>query len=120
MARRFPATRLPGFLIPCVAIRPTIIVVRLGSIGLGLYIAREVVCAHGGEIDVTSTEQETIFVITLPRSVDSTPGDSATALTRGDPPRSGITGFNLVCLTTNVLQIAISSLHFAPFHTWIR
>ncbi len=37
------------------------------SLGIGLYIAREIVYAHGGEIDVTSTEQDgTVFAITLP------------------------------------------------------
>ena len=37
------------------------------SLGIGLYIAREIVYAHGGEIDVTSIEQDgTVFAITLP------------------------------------------------------
>lgn len=40
-----------------------------GSIGLGLYIAREVVVAHGGTIAVTSTAQEgTTFIVRLPRT----------------------------------------------------
>jgi len=38
-----------------------------GSIGLGLYIAREVATAHGGLINVSSTEKETVFVVRLPR-----------------------------------------------------
>ncbi|MGZ6141723.1 MAG: sensor histidine kinase [Myxococcales bacterium] len=38
------------------------------SLGLGLYIAREVVTAHGGTIVVTSTEQEgTTFTVQIPR-----------------------------------------------------
>ncbi len=42
---------------------------RPGSIGLGLYIAREVARSHGGRIDVTSTEAEgTAFAIHLPRN----------------------------------------------------
>ncbi len=41
---------------------------RLGSMGLGLYIAREVVSAHGGTIDVTSNPAGlTTFTVTLPR-----------------------------------------------------
>jgi signal transduction histidine kinase len=38
------------------------------GMGLGLYIAREIVTAHGGTIGVTSTEQDgTAFTVTLPR-----------------------------------------------------
>lgn len=41
---------------------------RPGSIGLGLYIAREVARSHGGTIDVTSSaEAGTAFVMRLPR-----------------------------------------------------
>jgi signal transduction histidine kinase len=41
---------------------------RPGSIGMGLYIAREVAKSHGGRIDVTSTAKEgTLFTIRLPR-----------------------------------------------------
>ena len=41
---------------------------RPGSIGLGLYIAREVVTAHGGTIDVKSSEDAgTVFTARLPR-----------------------------------------------------
>lgn len=40
-----------------------------GSIGLGLYIAREVVVAHGGTIAVDSTAQSgTTFTVRLPRT----------------------------------------------------
>ena len=41
---------------------------RLGSIGLGLYIVREVVIGHGGAIDVTSSASAgTVFTVRLPR-----------------------------------------------------
>ena len=40
-----------------------------GSIGLGLYIVREIVVAHGGTVEVTSTAQEgTAFTVRLPRA----------------------------------------------------
>ncbi len=39
-----------------------------GSVGLGLYIAKVVVTAHGGKIDVTSSaEAGTVFTVRLPR-----------------------------------------------------
>lgn len=39
-----------------------------GSVGLGLYIVREIVIAHGGTIEVASTAQEgTTFTVRLPR-----------------------------------------------------
>jgi signal transduction histidine kinase len=41
---------------------------RPGSIGLGLYIAREVARSHGGRIDVTSSQEAgTAFTMCLPR-----------------------------------------------------
>jgi signal transduction histidine kinase len=41
---------------------------RTGSIGLGLYIAREVVNAHGGTIEVASSrEAGTVFTVSIPR-----------------------------------------------------
>lgn len=40
-----------------------------GSIGLGLYIVREIVVAHGGTVEVTSTDQTgTTFTVNLPRA----------------------------------------------------
>ena len=38
-----------------------------GSLGLGLYIAREVAKSHGGEIEARSDERETVFAVRLPR-----------------------------------------------------
>jgi signal transduction histidine kinase len=46
---------------------------RPGSIGLGLYIARAIVTAHGGSIDVTSSAQDgTVFTARLPRRARTT------------------------------------------------
>ncbi|WP_416046991.1 ATP-binding protein [Cupriavidus basilensis] len=39
-----------------------------GSLGLGLYIAREIARAHGGEITARSDKEETVFAVRLPRS----------------------------------------------------
>ena len=36
-------------------------------LGLGLFIAREIVKSHGGEIDVTSNGRETVFSVRLPK-----------------------------------------------------
>jgi signal transduction histidine kinase len=41
-----------------------------GSMGLGLYIAREIAIAHHGDISVTSDENETVFTVRLPRLSD--------------------------------------------------
>ena len=38
-----------------------------GSLGLGLYIAREIARAHGGEIEARSENKETVFAVCLPR-----------------------------------------------------
>jgi signal transduction histidine kinase len=39
-----------------------------GSLGLGLYIAREIAKGHGGSIEAQSDETETVFAVRLPRS----------------------------------------------------
>ncbi len=38
-----------------------------GSMGLGLYIAREIATAHHGAISVKSDENETVFTVRLPQ-----------------------------------------------------
>lgn len=40
------------------------------GVGLGLYIAREIVTAHGGTIDVSSSEAGTTFHVRLPRKCE--------------------------------------------------
>jgi signal transduction histidine kinase len=53
---------------------------RPGSIGLGLYIAREVVISHGGGIEVSSSPEEgTFFTVRLPRHPAIETGSSAPA-----------------------------------------
>ena len=37
------------------------------SLGLGLYIAREIAIAHGGQIEARSEKAETVFAVRLPR-----------------------------------------------------
>ena len=36
------------------------------GLGLGLYIASEIAAAHGGELSVTSSAQETRFIFAMP------------------------------------------------------
>jgi signal transduction histidine kinase len=38
-----------------------------GSVGLGLYISREIAKAHGGSIEARTTAQNTVFSVRLPR-----------------------------------------------------
>jgi signal transduction histidine kinase len=38
-----------------------------GSMGLGLYIARQIAIAHHGDISAKSDENETVFTVRLPR-----------------------------------------------------
>lgn len=41
------------------------------SVGLGLYIVKQIAEGHGGSVAVTSTDAGTIFTVRLPRTVDS-------------------------------------------------
>ncbi|MBF5045259.1 response regulator [Aggregicoccus sp. 17bor-14] len=50
---------------------------RSEGLGLGLYIVRQVVLAHGGAIDLTSSEPEgTTFLVTLPRHAPPGPSQA--------------------------------------------
>lgn len=39
------------------------------SLGLGLFIVREIVLGHHGTIDVKSSAEATVFTIRLPRAI---------------------------------------------------
>src|SRR5439155_26652666 len=41
-----------------------------GNLGLGLYIAKQIVLAHGGTLEARSADGTTTFRIKLPRDVD--------------------------------------------------
>ncbi len=58
---------------------------RPGSIGLGLYIARELVTAHGGDISVQSTAAAgTVFTFHLPRHFPDLPSTPLAADSPGN------------------------------------
>jgi signal transduction histidine kinase len=40
---------------------------RRGGLGLGLFITKSIIEAHGGEISVRSDERGTVFAFALPR-----------------------------------------------------
>ena len=42
---------------------------RVTNLGLGLFIAQEIVVAHGGTIKATSSDEETVFTLEIPRQV---------------------------------------------------
>lgn len=46
------------------------------SLGLGLFIVREIAIAHGGEVEVASSDQGTTFRVRLPRSGDAAHGSA--------------------------------------------
>jgi signal transduction histidine kinase len=51
---------------------------RVGGLGLGLYIGRQIVAAHGGALRVTSVPgQGSTFVLDLPRVVRPVPAKSS-------------------------------------------
>jgi PAS domain S-box-containing protein len=63
---------------------------KTGGLGLGLYIAHEVVRAHDGSMEVTSSGGGTTFVIELPRQPRATTLDSTTTSGSGAGNRTPI------------------------------
>jgi signal transduction histidine kinase len=54
---------------------------RMGSIGLGLYIVREIVAAKGGTVEIASTAEEgTTFTVRIPRFLPVESDDPADAI----------------------------------------
>lgn len=67
-----PAADLPGLFSPYRRFHAYDAALReSGNLGLGLYIAERIVAAHGGTIDVRSSEEAgTLFTVRLPRVAD--------------------------------------------------
>jgi signal transduction histidine kinase len=59
-----------------------------GSMGLGLYIAREIAKAHGGELGARSDDGETVFTVSLPRRNPSPDPNSSLPVDLDDAPGS--------------------------------
>jgi signal transduction histidine kinase len=48
---------------------------RVSNLGLGLFIARQIVLAHGGTINASSAGEETQFTVEIPRHIQRRPRD---------------------------------------------
>ncbi len=69
-----PQESLPWIFDPMMSVPRNELCSRNRGFGLGLFIAREIVTAHRGLIDVRSDGDETVFSIRLPRSIDIAKG----------------------------------------------
>jgi signal transduction histidine kinase len=57
-----------------------------GGLGLGLYIVAQIIQAHGGSVEVSSTREEgTSFIVLLPRSVPAPGGTVEDSEARLEP-----------------------------------
>jgi signal transduction histidine kinase len=72
-----PSTALPTLFDPFIRVpSPVTSTRRRGGIGLGLYIARQIVIVHGGTIAVASSEATgTVFTVRLPRQIENVRSD---------------------------------------------
>ena len=52
---------------------------RFTNLGLGLFIARQIVLGHGGTIGASSCDEETVFTVELPTHIQRKPQDSQPA-----------------------------------------
>lgn len=68
--RPIPAERLPGLFDGAWQHRTRD---GAGGTGLGLFIARAIVAAHGGRIAARSDERETVFTVHLPGAAEPAP-----------------------------------------------
>lgn len=60
---------------------------KAGGLGLGLYIVAQIIQAHGGSVDVSSTlEEGTSFALLLPRSVPAPSGTVEDSPSKLEPP----------------------------------
>lgn len=65
-----PSDKIESLFDPMVRLSKNPEAERTTSLGIGLYIAREIVEAHGGEISANSSAEEgTVFAVTLPRTL---------------------------------------------------
>jgi signal transduction histidine kinase len=64
---------------------------RSGGLGLGLFITREIVAAHRGNLGVVCSDDETVFTVELPRGPDASgtagPGSANPGKHGQGPPR---------------------------------
>jgi signal transduction histidine kinase len=58
-----------------------------GSLGLGLFIVREIALAHGGNVEMRSADGTTVFSVRLAREPQSGPAGFGGALGEKSPPR---------------------------------
>ena len=76
------------------------------SLGLGLYIVREIAKAHHGDVAVDSTEHQTVFTVTFPRGV-------------GEPDQGGAGDAEMV-RQQELERLEISSLQDAAYDEIVR